>query len=877
MNALQSLLDQPLVHRLGWTLVHFVWQGTVIALLAGILLRALRHSSNARYTIGIATLLIMVAAPVFTLMTVCVDDAVTAATGVRPPVHHGVNHVHHGIRGGPMKPSVRREALSDEGGPRQAAANLSDELVTATPFPSRATVSFSRLALLLPWLVATWMAGVLFLSVRLASGWWFVQRLKHRGTKPAPELWQRTLRQLSERLRMRQSVKLLQSALVHVPTVVGCIRPVILLPASALTGLTRNQLEALLIHELAHIRRHDYLVNLLQSIVETLLFYHPAVWWLSRRIRIERENCCDDMAVRVVGNRLEYAQALAQMAEIGSQPVKLAAAANGGDLLTRIRRLVDGRAMRPQTPSIWAGGAISLLLGCLVVLAIAINVEPTSATAQPPETPRATGGDAHANGVKDSKDQDVKATTVRRVEGHVVDQDGAAVAGADVWLPIHFNDPKRTAHAQTDSEGRFELQVPESWIDPIKSKNLWDAWAHAKDHSIGATSAQQALFSKMSGHTLRITLGKKTDTSFVVLAPDEKPLPGATVRPVHFRTPTGFSIVPEVLASRISAKTDMAGRAKLPAMPREGFYRVEVKSDQFGTQHLRLDYKATAAAERRINLRPVGRIEGRIVGEDPKWRRGVRIHFETERRIRAQDLTQGTSMVVSDEEGKFVIPAIAQGKVRIMEGLEASLPVRMRLPESVELGTGETKQIRLQLVPGVPVSGQVRVAGTGRPVVGARVSLRYGQSLQGDDAVTDKNGRFQARVLPGQVYQHVIAIPPEADAVQSGAPWNERFEVLAGDEEFKLPTIELVPVVYIPGSLIDQEGAPVVGARVSGVMSNRRYGFSETDKKGQFKLRMPAGLAIESYTVFVGDRPYRPTVESADPLQLRVTIARDEE
>ena len=118
---------------------------------------------------------------------------------------------------------------------------------------------------------------------------------------------------LSRRLHITRAITLFESTLVDVPTVIGFVKPVILLPASVLGGLTPQQLEAILAHELAHIRRHDYIVNLLQSLLETLLFYHPAVWWLSRRIRIEREHCCDDLAVSLCGDPLVYARALADL------------------------------------------------------------------------------------------------------------------------------------------------------------------------------------------------------------------------------------------------------------------------------------------------------------------------------------------------------------------------------------------------------------------------------------------------------------------------------------------------------------------------------------------------------------------------------------
>src|SRR5258708_40140426 len=132
--------------------------------------------------------------------------------------------------------------------------------------------------------------------------------------------WQRKLLRLARRVRCAGRVTLRVCEKVAAPSVVGWLRPVVLVPASALTGLTAAQLEALLLHELAHVRRHDYLVNLIQTGVETLLFYHPAVWWVSRRIRQERENCCDDLAAQLCGSAVAYPRALAAMEELRSVP-----------------------------------------------------------------------------------------------------------------------------------------------------------------------------------------------------------------------------------------------------------------------------------------------------------------------------------------------------------------------------------------------------------------------------------------------------------------------------------------------------------------------------------------------------------------------------
>lgn len=153
------------------------------------------------------------------------------------------------------------------------------------------------------------------------------------------------------------------------PTVIGWSKPVILLPATALSGLSAQQLEALLAHELAHVRRNDYVINLLQALIETLLFDHPAVWWLSRRIRIEREHCCDDLAVQVCGDELSYAKALVALEELRGPRMTLAVSAAGGSLLGRIKRLVTRPTTTEDHPVLGVGA-----IGVVVVMALLIGL-----------------------------------------------------------------------------------------------------------------------------------------------------------------------------------------------------------------------------------------------------------------------------------------------------------------------------------------------------------------------------------------------------------------------------------------------------------------------------------------------------------------------
>jgi uncharacterized protein (TIGR03435 family) len=248
------------------------------------------------------------------------------------------------------------------------ATSLANAAVITLPAAVRAEVSSLRSAPFVPWVVILWLFGTAVFWVRLAGGWVVAARMRSMLVRRAPPEWQELLRKLGARIGLSSPVQLLVSALVQVPTVVGWLRPVVLVPVGALGGLPAGQLEALLLHELAHIRRHDYLVNILQSVAEALLFYHPAVWWVSGHIRAERELCCDDVAVAVSGDAFTYARALAQLESY--RPAHLGAiAANGGSLRGRIARLLG----QPR-PAVRTGLGPGVLAVAILLVAAAYGL-----------------------------------------------------------------------------------------------------------------------------------------------------------------------------------------------------------------------------------------------------------------------------------------------------------------------------------------------------------------------------------------------------------------------------------------------------------------------------------------------------------------------
>ncbi|MFP2911214.1 M56 family metallopeptidase, partial [Pyxidicoccus sp. 3LFB2] len=310
MDALHALSQQPVFLALEQALLGFLWQGAAVALVvAGLLALLPERASRARYATACLGLLAMAVLPAVSFFSTLVEAA--------------------------------RFVFAQSAAPGATEAPFSADATSMVMTVSAPLGDPAFLDTLRPWLLPAWCCGVLLLSARTLLAWVLTQRLSRQQTVEAGSPWHDALTRALARMRMTAPVRLLASARVDVPMVIGLWRPLILVPASAMTGLSASQLEAILAHELAHIRRHDYLVNLLQSFVETLLFYHPAVWWLSHRIREEREHCADDLAVQCCGDAYLYARALAHIEQLRVQPLpQPALGADGGSLLLRVRRLL---------------------------------------------------------------------------------------------------------------------------------------------------------------------------------------------------------------------------------------------------------------------------------------------------------------------------------------------------------------------------------------------------------------------------------------------------------------------------------------------------------------------------------------------------------
>ena len=338
MNAVPAWFETPAAVRVGMSLIHFLWQGTLLGLLGLIVSWTTRRASSAsRYRLLLAVFVLMsltpaisyfVVVPEITWRSVLLPAAapenpqplVLPQSGISAPGSNAVLEINT-----ESSPAVT-DALETQ--PRQDASVVDrfQDFIR------------SHLA----WIVGGWLCGVVLLSARLLLGFAGVIRLSRFGLQPVDQRLSQLCDELRRQLRI-SPVRLCISTLAQVPAVIGWLTPVLLLPVCVVTGLAENELRAILAHELAHIRRHDYLINVIQTVVETLLFYHPAVWWLSGAIRQERERCCDEVAAQVCGDRVVVARALATLEFLKPLPSRLLVAGSGGRLTTRIRLLLNPR------------------------------------------------------------------------------------------------------------------------------------------------------------------------------------------------------------------------------------------------------------------------------------------------------------------------------------------------------------------------------------------------------------------------------------------------------------------------------------------------------------------------------------------------------
>ena len=336
MTQLYTLLDDQLVNALGWTFIHTLWQGCLIVLVMIFALQRIpAKQAVKRYTVATASMLSMLIAAVATFIMLYYEPGKTA----------------------------------------EAAAQATTATIVQTTTEGTSLIQW--LSGYLPALVVIWIGGVVLLSLRLVFGMSYIFHLKRTAVDLTYSLGDKA-RAIASDMRYSKPLLIAESALVKIPVVVGHIKPMILFPIGAVNQLTAEETEAVLAHEIAHLVRNDFIHNLIQSAIEIIFYYHPAVWWISAVVRSERENCCDDLAIQVCGSSLTYARALVRLQEVGGTSPALALPFSSGSkhhLLDRVKRILN----QPQNKSnlMEKITATTLLLLCLIFASFSDGTEST--------------------------------------------------------------------------------------------------------------------------------------------------------------------------------------------------------------------------------------------------------------------------------------------------------------------------------------------------------------------------------------------------------------------------------------------------------------------------------------------------------------------
>lgn len=315
MDFIATLFSDQIIYALGWTVVHSLWQGLLLAVLLVLAMMALeKKSARLRYEVACGALFMMLLSGLATFILYLDAGEQT-------------NELIISMTGGVGASTLTLQAYE--------VGFFQSLLQSAADF-------FNQNILLI---TGCWFLGFLFFSIKMAGGIWYLHRLRTTEVMEVEEIWQDKLNRLIQKTPMDKPVRLMESALIKVPVLLGHLKPMILLPIGTVTMLTEEEVEAILAHELAHILRNDFLMNLFFSFIEILFYYHPGVWLIAATVRSERENCCDDLALRLSRNPLAYARALFRLEEAHRAATipgfALTFSSKKNQLLTRIKRILN--------------------------------------------------------------------------------------------------------------------------------------------------------------------------------------------------------------------------------------------------------------------------------------------------------------------------------------------------------------------------------------------------------------------------------------------------------------------------------------------------------------------------------------------------------
>ncbi|MBI9053085.1 MAG: M56 family metallopeptidase [Bacteroidales bacterium] len=354
MNALTNLLGDNVISALGWSLFNVLWQGFLVAVVLGIFLYSFRKkSAQSRYIVSFASLLLIVGLSIFNFA-----DKYESET----------------VKTNRIENTVQYETKSEN-----RILNIRNYTVdfSFNELVSRLKSNLNTIDKYFPLVINIWLIGMFVFILKFVFSYLYTNRLKKLKTNSLSQKWMNNFKVLEQKLQLKKKINYIESAIIKVPFVLGYLKPFVVIPTELLTGMPSNQIEAIVAHELAHIRRNDYIINVLQTIIETVFFFHPAVWYISSQIRKERENCCDDIALTACEGSIVYAKALVSVQELclGRHYAAVAFSGKKKHLLNRIKRMI----MKPKIKSNFTDKMIAALVIVSAILALSFtyNTETT--------------------------------------------------------------------------------------------------------------------------------------------------------------------------------------------------------------------------------------------------------------------------------------------------------------------------------------------------------------------------------------------------------------------------------------------------------------------------------------------------------------------
>lgn len=372
-KLITSLIPNDIAKAIAWTLIHSLWIGLLFAAAAGIIVTlSKRSSARLRYHLLCATLMAFVAVMIFTLCReIRINSNITATAAAAATL-------------GPIRTIVQQSGMA-----RQLIVFLNQQ---------------SAIIFLI------WAVFFILKSIQLTGGVLYIHKIRTRNTIAVSAQWQQKLKEFCTKISISRPVTLLQSELVSVPVAIGWLKPVILVPVGMLCQLSPEQVESILLHELAHISRQDYLVNIMQGIVEAVFFFNPALLWLSSLIRQEREACCDDVVLAHINRKSDYLEALLAMgSNTGKVNLAMSLSAGSNQLKNRLKRMIYRENQKLSFRE-----AFSLLLGIIFITAFTILPKAEATIQQHTSTPVVKGNYLRAADYNSQLRKPYKRSTAQR-------------------------------------------------------------------------------------------------------------------------------------------------------------------------------------------------------------------------------------------------------------------------------------------------------------------------------------------------------------------------------------------------------------------------------------------------------------------------------